>query len=127
MLSFACAAPAAAQDQSPSPCASETTTLAMGQCLRVALHEADSTLALYYDTALRRAAAPAALRRAQVQWTRFRDADCDAIGAERQGGSLGPLATSQCRLDLARERTHELWDIYIRITENPLPEPGLKE
>ncbi|HET7109835.1 MAG TPA: lysozyme inhibitor LprI family protein, partial [Gemmatimonadales bacterium] len=91
------------------------------------LHAADSTLAVYYDTALRRAAAPAELRQAQAQWNGFRDADCHAIGAQYQGGSLAPIAEGQCRVDLANDRTHELWSIYLRITEDPLPEPGVRE
>ena len=28
---------------------------------------------------------------------------------------------------LARARTHEIWSVYIRTTEDPLPEPGVQE
>jgi hypothetical protein len=33
----------------------------------------------------------------------------------------------QCRAGLARARTHEIWSVYIRTTEDPLPEPGVQE
>lgn len=127
LLLLPCSVTLAAQQDGSSPCADESTTLAIGQCVRTQLREADSTLALYYDTAVRRAAAPAELRQAQAQWKRFRDADCHAIGAQYQGGSLAPIAEGQCRINLAHNRTHELWSIYIRITEDPLPEPGVRE
>jgi uncharacterized protein YecT (DUF1311 family) len=122
-----CSATAAAQQDASNPCTDESTTYAMGQCVGAQLLVADSTLALYYETALRRAAAPAELRQAQAQWKRFRDADCHAIGAQYQGGSLAPIAQGQCQVDLANDRTHELWSIYLRITEDPLPEPGVRE
>ena len=117
----------AAQQALPNPCASDTTTAILRRCMGTELHAADSTLAVYYDTALRRAAAPAELRQAQAQWNRFRDADCHAIGAQYQGGSLAAIAEGRCRVDLANDRTHELWSIYLRITEDPLPEPGVRE
>ena len=113
--------------QQPNPCAADTTTAALRQCSGTQLREADSTLALYYETALRRAAAPAALRTAQAQWMRFRDADCRALADEHQGGSLEPIVAMQCRADLAHARTHEIWSVYIRTTEDPLPEPGVRE
>lgn len=127
LILLTCPAVAAAQQDGSHSCGDEGTTLALGQCVRVQLQEADSTLALYYDTALRRAAAPAELRQAQAQWERFRDADCHAIGAQYQGGSLAPVAEGQCRVDLAHERAHEIWSVYLRITEDPLPEPGVRE
>jgi hypothetical protein len=30
-------------------------------------------------------------------------------------------------VDLADERAHEIWSVYLRITEDPLPEPGVRE
>ena len=48
----------AAQQALPNPCASDTTTATLRRCMSTELHAADSTLAVYYDTALRRAAAP---------------------------------------------------------------------
>ncbi len=117
----------AAQQPLPDLCASDTTTAALRQCMSAELKTADSTLAVYLDMALRRSAAPGSLRRAQAQWTRFREADCRARGEEHQGGSLEPVVAMQCQTELARARTHEIWHVYIRITEDPLPEPGVRE
>lgn len=117
----------AAQQALPNPCGSDTTTALLHACMSTELHAADSTLAVYYDMALRRAAAPSALRRAQAQWTRFREVDCRARAEEHQGGSLEPIVAMQCQADLARDRTHEIWSVYVRTTEDPLPEPGVRE
>lgn len=117
----------AAQQPLPNPCVADTTTAALRHCSSTQLRQADSTLALYYETALRRAAAPAALRTAQAQWVRFRDADCRALADEHQGGSLAPIVAMQCRAALAQARTHEIWSVYVRTTEDPLPEPGVRE
>ncbi|HET7601467.1 MAG TPA: lysozyme inhibitor LprI family protein [Gemmatimonadales bacterium] len=128
LILLAGAAPVlSAQQALPDPCASDTTTAALRRCMSADLHAADSTMAVYYDMALRRAAAPSALRQAQAQWTRFRDADCRARAEEHQGGSLEPVVAMQCQADLARVRTHEIWSVYVRTTENPLPEPGVRE
>ncbi|HET8633157.1 MAG TPA: lysozyme inhibitor LprI family protein [Gemmatimonadales bacterium] len=127
VLLLTVAVPVLAQQALPNPCASDTTTATLRRCMSAELRAADSTLGVYYATALRRAAAPSALRRAQAQWTRFREADCRALAEEHQGGSLEPVVAMQCQADLARARTHEIWSVYIRTTENPLPEPGVRE
>lgn len=117
----------AAQQALPNPCAPDSTTATLRSCMGAELHAADSTLAVYYDMALRRSAAPSALRRAQAQWIRFREADCRALAEEHQGGGMEAVVALQCQADLARARTHEIWSVYIRTTEAPLPEPGVRE
>jgi uncharacterized protein YecT (DUF1311 family) len=117
----------AAQQALPSPCPPDTTTATLRQCMSAELQDADSSLSLYFDMALRRAAAPTELRRAHAEGMRFRDADCRALAPEHQGGSLAPVVAMQCRAGLARARTHEIWSVYIRTTEDPLPEPGVQE
>jgi uncharacterized protein YecT (DUF1311 family) len=117
----------AAQQALPSPCPPDTTTATLRQCMSAELQDADSSLTLYFDMAIRRSAAPSALRRAQAQWMRFREADCRALAEEHQGGGMEAVVALQCQAHLARARTHEIWSVYIRTTEDPLPEPGVQE
>lgn len=50
----------------------------------------------------------AALLNGQRAWLAFRDAHCRIAAAEFQGGSLQPMARSQCLAGLTAERTRQL-------------------
>jgi len=49
-----------------------------------------------------------ALRAAQKLWVQFRDANCNYVASEAEGGTMQPLEFEQCRLTMTVERTTEL-------------------
>lgn len=52
--------------------------------------------------------AAAKLLEAQRAWLTYRDAQCDAEGAQFAGGSIQPLIINSCLASLTRKRTEEL-------------------
>ena len=50
----------------------------------------------------------AALLESQRAWLKFRDTQCVIEAAEFAGGSMQPMAGSQCLTSLTRERTRQL-------------------
>jgi len=50
-----------------------------------------------------------ALRQAQRQWIKFRDAACTAEGFLFRGGTMEPFIVSGCLARLTRQRTGEPW------------------
>jgi uncharacterized protein YecT (DUF1311 family) len=71
------------------------------------LNEAYATLIDHFD----KGAEPgrkSALRLAQEDWTRFRDANCRYYSLEYQAGARASVAYSSCVLQLTKERADEL-------------------
>lgn len=60
------------------------------------------------DEVTGRVVAQPALEAAQEAWNRYRDAQCEAVGASYGGGSGTGIAISSCRVDLGRARVDEL-------------------
>ncbi len=60
------------------------------------------------DSVTGRDVARPALDAAQDAWTRYRDAQCEAVGASFGGGSGTGIAISSCRIELGRARAAEL-------------------
>ena len=66
----------------------------------------DSQLKGYEQRAL------AKLNAAQLAWTHYRDAQCDAAGQQYEGGTIEPSVESGCHKELADQRMKELRDTY---------------
>ena len=58
------------------------------------------------------------LDEAQVQWVRYRDKTCEAIGYLYSGGSIQSSAITRCRIELIRSRMHDLDSVYHTILHN---------
>lgn len=44
----------------------------------------------------------------QRQWIKFRDADCDFVASEFEGGSVQPLVINECMTERTKTRIKEL-------------------
>lgn len=94
------AVPVAAQ------CDEALTTVEMVDCFSRELRAEEERLASAAD----RLSADASPRervlrqRAQMAWMLFRDLECEAAAEEFQGGTMAPVASLQCRLQLTTER-----------------------
>ena len=121
---LALGAPAlSAQTPRATPCDSAESMVDMENCSDAALHAADSLLNIYYQAARRAATAPSSLRRAESAWITFRDVTCNAEADEYRGGTMASLVPSVCRVRLTKQRTHDLWAVYLQ-DDNLLPEPS---
>ncbi|WP_170417379.1 lysozyme inhibitor LprI family protein [Ruegeria atlantica] len=64
--------------------------------------------AVELDEVTGRVVAQPALEAAQEAWRRYRDAQCEAVGASFGGGSGTGIAIASCRVDMGRARVDEL-------------------
>ena len=54
----------------------------------------------------------AKLKAAQLAWTHYRDAQCDAAEQQYEGGTIAPSIDSGCHKELADQRMKELKNTY---------------
>ena len=66
----------------------------------------DAQLKGYEERALER------LKAAQLAWTHYRDAQCDAAEQQYEGGTIARSVASGCHKELADQRMKELRDTY---------------
>jgi uncharacterized protein YecT (DUF1311 family) len=110
----AAAAPPADPWESPAYQAcmkTAATTAAMGACNSAELGRRDAELNSAYSQligALKIPERTAPMRKAQRAWISYRDAQCEAEGAEALGGTLASLIIGSCRIGLTYERTLKL-------------------
>jgi uncharacterized protein YecT (DUF1311 family) len=95
----------------PDPPCAESTTLGMVTCMEKLTPVWDARLDQEYDAALKRVSprAQPALRRAQQQWIKFRDANCEVYSLHE--GSVAQLWSVGCPLEMTKKRTLELRDM----------------
>jgi uncharacterized protein YecT (DUF1311 family) len=48
------------------------------------------------------------VEKAQRAWTAWREAECEAVGAPNEGGTIQPIVISNCRIDLTIVRIDDL-------------------
>jgi uncharacterized protein YecT (DUF1311 family) len=106
-------------------------TIEQQACAAEAYRDADAELNRYYRKAVERTADDRAtltlLRRSEAAWISYRDAECDAVGSTWGLGSGRAVAETDCRTELTRQRTHDIWQrwlTYADSTPPSLPEPG---
>ncbi|MFC1531133.1 lysozyme inhibitor LprI family protein [Gemmatimonadota bacterium] len=122
-IALTIAAPAAyAQeaDATADECAESSTTVEMRVCSDQLNQQAESQLAEALRRARERAGvrSQAALIEAQARWEQYRDAQCEAEGAQYEGGSIQPVVILGCRLVLTEQRAEYLDGLF------HLPQPG---
>jgi len=66
-----------------------------------------------------------ALEEAQHRWREYVEADCEAVYRHGADASLGEIRYIACKIERIRQRTRDLWSIYLRDNEaSDLPDPG---
>ncbi len=120
----------AAEETTTDNCAEAMTTLAMNQCAQAEVEQAEKQLEAYLTAARERyaedAEALAALEAAQQSWSEFRKHQCAAVYSLWRDGSIRGLMHGQCMLQQTRQRTHDIWQVYLTFMDDSppvLPEP----
>jgi uncharacterized protein YecT (DUF1311 family) len=100
------------------------------KCMAAEVDKADKKLAEYLKAAKGRLIKDDVqginLDVAQADWLRYRTAQCGDVYTFWERGTFRHRAAAQCRIDLARARTHDLWSAYLTFVDStpPLrPEP----
>ena len=87
-----------------------TTTVAMLDCNSAEYERQDARLNTLYKQvrdALPDDEARAKLKKAELAWIAFRDANCEFVGDENRGGTLESVTYGGCRIDETRARADE--------------------
>jgi len=91
-------------------CASGNMT-EMNECMATAYAEADRQMNKIYTELQTALLKPAPLKRAQLAWLRFRDAECEFQAPKESQGSEAPYSMNACLIDLTAKRTLDLTQI----------------
>jgi uncharacterized protein YecT (DUF1311 family) len=130
-LTTAMAWPRQTEEKKPTPpadpCPLATTDMARTNCWEDLASKADANLTAVYrqlqasmrakiaeDGSLKeyRERALEKLKAAQVAWTRYRDAQCDADEQQYEGGTIAASIRSGCVKELSERRAEELRKTY---------------
>lgn len=99
-------------------CPQSVTTVEMNQCLTVKLEQAVNELDSNLDLIrIRYAADPVLLKlieQSQQNWEAYRKKQCQSVFQLYDGGSIQPLMTVSCAIQLARERNTLLRQTYLQ-------------
>jgi uncharacterized protein YecT (DUF1311 family) len=69
-----------------------------------------------------------ALEEAQHRWREYVEADCEAVYRHWADATLREVRYLSCKIERVKQRTHDLWSIYLRDRDiSDLPEPGAGE
>lgn len=103
--------------QARALCPQSVTTVEMSQCLTVKLEQAVNELDSNLDLIrIRYAADPVLLKlieQSQQNWEAYRKKQCQSVFQLYDGGSIQPLMTVSCAIQLARERNTLLRQTYL--------------
>ena len=110
-LLLAVAAPA--QKQRPAakdPCPGANSQYELNQCAHKEFQAADASLNRIYNQLASNLdeGARAKLKEAELAWLKYRDANCEFVSSEYEGGTMRPMVHSFCLADMTRARTAEL-------------------
>ena len=91
-------------------CNNAQTQVEMNYCARLSFDEADKRLNAAYQELLPslRTERREKLINAQLEWIRFRDANCDFERSEVEDGSMASLVYHSCLENITNQRTRQL-------------------
>jgi uncharacterized protein YecT (DUF1311 family) len=124
--------PLASLAASPEPnCETPTTTADVNVCRGREIDKSRAELHRYLEAAKVRMRkeepqALTALEDAQNAWVSYSDKHCSAVYARWRGGTIRGPASAQCMIDLAKQRTYQIWVDYLTYPDRTppiLPEP----
>lgn len=103
--------------QAQGLCPRSNTTVEMNQCLNHklerAVNELENNLALIRLKFTDDAAMLGLIDNAQEAWETYRKKQCQSVFLMWEGGSIQPLMTVSCSIQLARERNSFLRETYL--------------
>jgi uncharacterized protein YecT (DUF1311 family) len=105
------ATPCIAQKNTHGPCSAATSQAQLNRCWANQADKAAQRLNAALDAALAKTTARDPVQAAQEKWKEYRDAECDAVAALYEGGSMQPMQRSACIVHLTNERIAELKNV----------------
>ena len=103
--------PCMAQKNSQDPCSTATSQAQLNRCWANQADKAERRLSAALDSALAKTTVRSTAETAQEKWKEYRDAECTAVAALYEGGSMQPMQHSACLVHLTNERIAELKNI----------------
>jgi uncharacterized protein YecT (DUF1311 family) len=120
------------QPAKPQPCANANTQIEFNECFANLYEAVDAQLNVEYnkvvaamkknltqaqhdnatDQVTHNETALAKLLTAQRAWLAYRDANCDSVKFQYEGGSIQPMIWSQCMADTTQQRIATLTTAY---------------
>ena len=99
-----------AQNQRKDPCADAQSQAEMNMCWGKEYKAADARLNDAYRQFMTKLndEEKAQLKRAQLAWITYRDANCDFVADQYKGGTMRPMIAAICLADVTNNRTTEL-------------------
>ena len=99
-----------AQNQKKDPCADAQSQAEMNMCWGKEYKAADARLNEAYRQFMAKLndEEKAQLKKAQLAWLIYRDANCDFVADQYKGGTMRPMIAAICLADTANNRTSEL-------------------
>ena len=111
-------------------CPEANSTPEITDCLGAEVEKAEGELSRYLEEArgllADREEARKLLIASQDSWTEQRDLFCGAISESYSPGTMAGPALLGWKLELTKQRTHQIWDAFIRTSSSSLQEPGVE-
>lgn len=111
-------------------CGSASNTVDEAQCMAGEVDKADAVLARYLGAAKARVKQASDselnLDTAQAKWLAYRSAHCGDVYLMSVTGTIRYRLSAQCQIDLAHQRTHDVWRAFLTYMDSTapvLPEP----
>jgi len=98
------------------PCGLATTQLEANECYKAEYLKSDAKLNATYHALRQKLSSQSRekLRNAQLAWIKFRDANCEFVATEYEGGTASSLSRSICLKTMTEKREVELQEEYRR-------------
>lgn len=103
-----CTAPTCAQSGRKAYCATARTQLQLNRCWAREAESSGKRLAAAIGKLLKDTPVRGKVETAQTKWAEYRDAQCDAVAAIYEGGSMQPMQRASCVVHLTDQRIAEL-------------------
>jgi uncharacterized protein YecT (DUF1311 family) len=98
------------QDQKKDPCAAAQSQAEMNMCWGKEYKAADTRLNEAFRQFMTKLndEEKAQLKKAQLAWITYRDANCDFVADQYKGGTMRPMIAAMCLADVTNARVNEL-------------------
>ncbi len=111
-------------------CKSPITTIEINTCIGREMESAEATLNKYFLASIHQNTNDQEItklvRKSQETWKQYREEHCSAIYQLWIKGTIRGVMHGQCKLQLTKDRTYELWRSYLTFMDSKpplLPEP----